>query len=265
MKPSVNNVKSNQPKMLSKREEKKQIDRKLPSGLFFQIGLIISLLAVIFLMETTIGYSSNLPGPAPDKQFDPPTIDYTVEETPVIKKPVALVKVPKPEVPVPIIRDKVNVVSNTTLIVDDAPVDVMDNRPTIDTPVVATPVKPIDPNRTENVNSVEFVPVFPGCESLSNNEERKACMSSKISAFISKRFNSDDFNNLKKDDIHKIWVQFKIDTQGNVTDVVARAAQKDMREEGVRVLSKLPQMTPGKMGNTNVNVSYMVPISFKVQ
>ncbi|GEQ85278.1 hypothetical protein ULMS_07860 [Patiriisocius marinistellae] len=266
MKSSSNNVESNQPKMLSKREEKKQINRKLPSGIFFQIGLIVSLLAVIFLMETTIGYNGNLPGPRPDNlELDPPTMTYVVEKAEVTK-PIAKVEKHKPVITRPVITTTL-VVKPDENIIETKPMATIAPTPTNTQPKIVTDpkVKPIDTSITKNVNSVEFAPIFPGCESLNSNDERKECMSSKISAFISRRFNSDDFKNLKKDETHKIWVQFKIDTQGNVIDVVARAPQKDMQEEGVRVLSKLPQMTPGKMGKTNVNVSYMVPINFKVQ
>ncbi|MBZ9628988.1 M56 family metallopeptidase [Psychroflexus sp. CAK1W] len=47
--------------------------------------------------------------------------------------------------------------------------------------------------KIDNTGSVPFsvienVPVFPGCENLGTNEERKACMSKKISEFVNKDF-----------------------------------------------------------------------------
>src|SRR5690606_34778817 len=37
---------------------------------------------------------------------------------------------------------------------------------------------------------VDQVPVFPGCENLSSNEERKECMSQKVQEFVTRNFNT---------------------------------------------------------------------------
>jgi len=39
------------------------------------------------------------------------------------------------------------------------------------------------------INKVERVPIYPGCERLSNNEDRVVCFSSKVKRLISKKFN----------------------------------------------------------------------------
>ncbi len=45
-------------------------------------------------------------------------------------------------------------------------------------------------NQTIILDLVEQVPIFPGCEKLSTNGERKACMSEKISKLVQRKFNT---------------------------------------------------------------------------
>jgi protein TonB len=49
-----------------------------------------------------------------------------------------------------------------------------------------------------------------------------------------------------------------------VVDVKAIAQHQSLIKEASRVISKLPKMTPGKQGNTNVDVIYRVPIRFNI-
>lgn len=112
---------------------------------------------------------------------------------------------------------------------------------------------------------IENVPVFPGCSG--NNEELKACFSKAISKFVGDKFNS----NLSADlglapgSIQKIYVTFKINNYGEVSEIQARAPHKKLQEEAIRVIKQLPKMTPGKQRGKPVNVSYGLPIVFKVQ
>ena len=268
MKPSNNNVASSHPKTTSKREDKKSVNRKSTGTLFFQIGLILSLLAVIFMMQVKIGYGRvEEKANTDDPFFEIPIMDFTIEKPQVeVKKVIAKVTPVVKRPPTRVLSKDFELVPDTTPDVDDTSIATTIDAPIAKPTIETTPATPaIDANASRNINQVEFVPVFPGCESLGTNEEKKACMSSKISAFISDKFRTDNFNGLSKKDVHKIYVQFKIDASGNVTEVKARAAQKDMQDEGIRVIEKLPQMTPGRMGDTNVAVSYLVPISFKVE
>ena len=89
-------------------------------------------------------------------------------------------------------------------------------------------------------------------------------MSSKIGDFIKDKFRTERFNYLNLYDVQKVYVQFKIDTFGNITNVIARGSNAKLEEEGVRVIEKLPKMKPRRQGNINVDVMYMVPIIFKV-
>ena len=57
---------------------------------------------------------------------------------------------------------------------------------------------------------------------------------------------------------------FKIDKEGSIVDVQARAPHKALQDEAIRVVSSLPKMLPGKYKGETVGVKYSLPIAFKV-
>jgi protein TonB len=112
---------------------------------------------------------------------------------------------------------------------------------------------------------IENVPIYPGCEGASGNNAKKACMSEQIDKFIQKEFNGDLAGDLGLEGIQRIFVRFKIDKNGNVVDVQARAPHPKLEEEAVRVVRRLPKMTPGKQRGKPVGVLYSLPIRFQVE
>ena len=263
MKRSVNNLKDNQPEMFSKRAEKKRVNLPWNHSLFFQVGLIVSLLIVFFIMESSIGYTPAKVGKyAKTTLEEPPFNVFTVahdEPQPPKKKVVrqkSITNIAKPIfTALTVAPDNSNMVETNTSPTDGPVVS--------DPPIVAKPEVPVNTG-PKNIMSVEFVPIFPGCESLATNKERVACMSSKIGAFVQRKFRTDKFDYLSSDNTHKVYVNLKIDSKGEITDIKARAANRDLEEEGKRVIGKLPKMKPGKQGDLNVDVLYTVPIVFRV-
>jgi protein TonB len=114
-------------------------------------------------------------------------------------------------------------------------------------------------------NSLEKVPIYPGCESAKTNDKRKKCMSEKITQLIQKKFNTDIASKLGLMGIQKINVQFKIDKTGNITDIKTRAPFSQLEDEALRVVEKIPTMKPGLQRGQPVSVLYNLPIVFKVQ
>ncbi len=112
---------------------------------------------------------------------------------------------------------------------------------------------------------IENVPVFPGCESKSDNNARKKCMSEKVQKFILKKFNTDLAGDLGLSGVQRIMVAFKIDKNGNITNVRARAPHPKLEEEATRVVKSLPKMKPGMQRGKPVNVPYSLPIKFQIQ
>jgi len=112
---------------------------------------------------------------------------------------------------------------------------------------------------------IENVPIFPGCKG--NNDELRACFSAEIAKFVSNKFNSDLASDLglEPGSIQKIFVLFRINKNGDITDIKARAPHKKLQDEATRVINLLPKMTPGKQRGKPVGVQYGLPIVFKVQ
>ena len=112
---------------------------------------------------------------------------------------------------------------------------------------------------------IENVPVFPGCKG--NNTELRACFSSQMSKFVSKKFNAELASDLglATGSIQRIFVMFKIDKNGNIVNIQARAPHKRLQEEAIRVIKLLPKMTPGTQRGRAVGVRYGLPIVFKVE
>lgn len=112
---------------------------------------------------------------------------------------------------------------------------------------------------------IEEVPIFPGC--TGSNKELRACFSNQISKFILNKFNAELASDigLQPGSIQRIFVVFKIDNKGNITNINARAPHKKLKEEAIRVIKLLPKMIPGKQRGRPVGVSYGLPIVFKVE
>ena len=112
---------------------------------------------------------------------------------------------------------------------------------------------------------IEDVPIFPGCENESTNEARKQCMSQKVEQFVNRRFNTDLGSELGLSGINRIYVQFRIEKDGSVSVLGARAPHPRLQQEAERVVNQLPDMQPGKQRGQPVGVLYSLPIVFRVQ
>ena len=112
---------------------------------------------------------------------------------------------------------------------------------------------------------IENVPIYPGCEKKIGNAGKKKCMSEKIQKFVQKKFDTELANDLGLEGRQRISVQFKIDKNGNVVDVRARAPHPKLEQEAVSVVRALPKMTPGKQRGKSVGVLYALPILFQVE
>ncbi len=140
------------------------------------------------------------------------------------------------------------------------------NTGTKDNPEV---IEVVETKDEEDLEAIPFavidqVPVFPGCENLSSNEEQKKCMSEKISQFVNKEFDTSLGKKLGLTGTNRVIVQFRIDENGNIQDARARAPHQELEKEAKRTINSLPQMEPGKQKGRDISVMYSLPIAFKV-
>ena len=114
------------------------------------------------------------------------------------------------------------------------------------------------------ISVIENVPIFPGCDK-GNNTERRMCMSRKITKLVQKNFKVKLAAELGLLGMQRIRVIFKINKNGDVTDVRARAPHPKLKAEAIRVVNMLPKMKPGIHKGKAVVVPYSLPINFVVQ
>ena len=117
-----------------------------------------------------------------------------------------------------------------------------------------------------HVNFVEMVPIYPGCENAKNNNQRRKCMSEKLSKLVKRKFDTDLGSELGlKEGTQRINVNFRINKEGIIEIVSVRAPHYKLEKEALRVVDKVPQMIPGKQGGKPVSVLYTLPIAFNLQ
>jgi protein TonB len=248
----------------SKREEKMRISIPWNSALFFQVGLILALLTTFWVIESDWEL-----GPKIVSKNEKRTVNEKTDNSQYRLEPEIMLN--SPSEPQESIR-KVQTISPVSTFIP-----MQNHLPMIETIRPSTKVHqniprntPVSvpgtakPNGKESLFGVQEVPVFPGCESLTTNEERKDCFQSKVQQFISRKFDVDKFSEKYSGQKKKISVQFTINTYGQIAELKAVSPDKDLSEEAIRVISRLPQMTPGRNNHQPVEVVYTVPISLHI-
>ncbi|WP_250433763.1 energy transducer TonB [Hanstruepera flava] len=125
--------------------------------------------------------------------------------------------------------------------------------------ITAETLESLDFNVEVPFNIVENVPLFPGCEEFSTNAERKQCFNDKIQEEFFKKFNlkiAEDLNLTGKVFVNSF---FKINEEGQITDIRTRASDAALGREAIRVLKTFPKMQPALQRGQVVTVPYFFP------
>jgi protein TonB len=241
------------------KSQKHDANLQKNSTLYFQVGLILTLLAVYGLFEMnfeTKSFFIEEPIEIVDDLYVFNDRIKVYEETSKTvekkkRKPIIFIN--------PIIKDNDDPIIETKGVIteprtnDIPPIKPSDVPPVID---VEIPV---------SILAVEQVPIYPGCESATTNKARRDCMQEKLTKLISRKFDKDLASDLGLTGKQRISVQFKIDKFGNVTNIKAIAKHSRLIKEAKRVISKVPKMIPGKQKDKTVGVIYQIPILLMVE
>jgi len=239
--------------MEPKKNPKADLNRR--SMLFFQIGMIVMLLLAWQAIEYKTYDRSNLDSGLVDVG------DELDEEIPITQQ----ITPPPPPPPPPPAPEVIEVVEDE----EEVEETIIESTETNQNEEIVE-VEEIEEAVEEEIADVPFavienVPVYPGCESAGNNAAKKECMSDKINKFVNKKFDTELANELGLEGRQRISVQFKIDKNGNITNVRARAPHPRLEQEAVKVVKALPKMTPGRQRGQAVGVLYALPILFQVE
>jgi len=225
------------------------------SKLFMQLGLVLALLVVYLAIEKKT-YDRVI------GDLGPVVLNMDDEEQTI---EIEQFKPPEQKTPPPPTPDKIEVVEDE----EEVEETVIESTETDETEAVEVE-EIIEVEEEEEVMEdvpfaiIEDVPIYPGCKG--NKAQLRACLQEKITKHVNRKFNADLASDLGlAPGVKRIFVMFKIDKTGNITDVMARAPHKRLQEEAIRVVNLLPKMTPGKQRGRPVGVKYSLPIAFKVE
>jgi len=214
--------------METKKNQGVNLERK--KGLFFQIGLVVSLLLVLVAFE----YKSYEKTAYNLGQLN--LDDLEEEIIPITKQEV---KPPPPPPPPP---EVIEIVEDEVEIENEIEIE--------DTESDEDEVIEIEEDDDEEFFMVvENMPEFPGgdlglMKYIQNNVRYPP---------IAKEYNITG----------KVYVSFIVDRSGSVTNVkVVRGVDKNLDAEAVRVVKSLPKYKPGKQRGKPVRVMFTIPINF---
>ena len=110
---------------------------------------------------------------------------------------------------------------------------------------------------------IEDVPIFPGCEKVAKSERRN-CFQEQMNKHIRRNFRYPEI--AQEMGIQgRVYVNFIISKDGSISNIRMRGPDKNLEKEAQRIISKLPNMTPGKQRGRAVRVPFSIPITFRLQ
>ena len=111
-------------------------------------------------------------------------------------------------------------------------------------------------------NSSEEVPIYPGCE---NKRNKRKCFDKKLRQHILTFFYYPKEAIVRKEE-GRVYIQFIINSDGDITSVNARAPYKSLKEAAIKIISRLSsnKFIPGKVDGKNVDVPFTIPITFRL-
>jgi protein TonB len=213
-------------------EPKKNPDISLEKkkGLFFQIGLVITLVIVLGAFEwrsyDKVAYNLG------QLNLD----DLEEEIIPITKQEV---KPPPPPPPPP---EVIEIVEDDVEIEDEIEIDDTESDEDVEIEIE-------EEDDEEFFMVVENMPEFPGgdlglMKYIQKNVKYPA---------IAKEYNITG----------KVYVSFIVDKKGSVTNVkIVRGVDKNLDAEAMRVVKSLPKYKPGKQRGKSVRVMFTIPINF---
>ena len=220
--------------MEAKKNPRADVQRRY--GLHLSIGFMVALALVVTAFEWRTAYE---PPIAPEEFVDKFIV---VDEAP-------LTKIPEPPKPKIVMPEIIEVPNNEEL----------DERPVI-----------IDMEKAEEIGDIPFLeeplPVEVAPEFVDYAEVMPDPVGgmAEFMAFLGKNIRYPK-SGIRNDIQGKVYVQFIVDEQGNLTDLkVIKGINEDFDSESLRVLSKAPAWKPGRQGGRPVKVRMVLPIIYKL-
>jgi protein TonB len=246
---------------LEGRTKYPEVDTFSLSGTFLNYGLLSAVVLMILAFSWT----------RYEKVIDVSSLLSTLEEEIEVETPrTAEPPPPPPPPPPPVIQEVPNDVSiEETVVFQDMSIE---EETVVEAPVVekAPPPPPPPPpppaeKEDEIFKVVEDNPAFPGCEDISNKDEKKKCADEKMLQFI--------YSNIKYPAIARengvegmVVIKFVVEKDGSITNSeIVRDIGAGCGQEALRVVGQMPKWNPGKQRGRAVRVQFNLPVKFKLE
>lgn len=238
------------------------------SFIFFQLGLIAVMLAVLFVLEFNFELK-------PKKALvleTPPTIDLSIPTNFKIISQAKPIVETKPRVVQPTFTNKFKETNKEVPKDIVKPVVSTPEKPSEVTPDANTtpenPIKEVTPSKPNapTVFNVEELPMFPACKGLSRAEQMK-CFEEQMSKAVAK-------NAVYPEEDHELGKQgvalisFVIDEKGKIVEVKAldnKRATPEMKKAAEKAVKQVSKLIPAKQGGVPVRIKYTIPVTFRIQ
>ena len=225
------------------------------SKIFMQLGLVLALFVTYAAIEHKT-FEKDL------GEFGFANMNAEMEEETVITERIEEIK---PKTPPPPAPEKIEIVEDEKEVEET----VIESTETDETEeIVVEEIEEVEESE-EVIEDVSFmiiedVPVFPGCKG--DKTALKSCFSKMVQKHFSRKFDADLPNELGLDaGRKKVFIGFKIDRNGNVVNIQARAPHPKIKKEVVKVMKMLPKMKPGRQRGKAVGVKYSIPFTLIVE
>lgn len=116
-----------------------------------------------------------------------------------------------------------------------------------------------------NFAVVESVPIFPGCEDATTNDEKRQCFQTQITKYVARNFEFPEM--ARQMGIQgRVYVDFVIEKDGSFSNItVIRGVDPMLDEEAIRVVKSMPKVKPAKQRGKPVRMRFTLPINARLQ
>lgn len=239
------------------------------SFIYFQVGLIATMLVVLFILEFNFENKKYKAKYIPTNEISQ-EVAFVYNPAPITKAQTAI----KPlVVNVPKVAHTFKVTKEGPKKEDDnTKMSIQDNSVQNQNNINSNPVEyPAHSDKVENSSdyspfSVEQLPMFPACKGLSRAEQ-KTCFDEQLAKVIVKHlvYPEEDLEYGKQG---VAQVEFIIDENGTITNVVAlnnKRATSEMQKAAEKAVKRVPKLIPAKQGDKSVRIKYSIPVVFKIR